>query len=142
MAQAVQAEPWPDETPIRVRIGLHTGAAQVRAGDYYGPVVNRCARIRGLGHGGQVLVSSVTAALVRRSLPDQASLRSLGEHSLKGLAETEEVFQLCHPSPAGCFPPLVSPQTPRHNLPLQRTSLIGREAEQAAVLALLGTTSW
>jgi predicted ATPase/class 3 adenylate cyclase len=141
MAQAVQAESWPAETPLRVRLGLHTGAAQMREGDYYGPVVNRCARIRGLGHGGQVLLSAVTAALVRRSLPPEASLRSLGQHSLTGLADVEEVFQLCHPTLPAEFPALVSPQAPKHNLPLQHTSLIGREAAQAAVLALLAAES-
>jgi class 3 adenylate cyclase len=56
MSLALLAEPWPAETPIRVRFGLHTGPAQYREGDYYGPVVNRCARVRGLGHGGQVLL--------------------------------------------------------------------------------------
>jgi class 3 adenylate cyclase len=78
IARAMLAEPWPIETPIRVRIGLHTGSAQLRAGDYYGPVVNRCARIRGLGHGGQVLLSAATAVPVRGALPARASLRLLG----------------------------------------------------------------
>jgi predicted ATPase/class 3 adenylate cyclase len=140
MAQAVLAEPWPPETPIRVRIGLHTGAAQRRAGDYYGPVVNRCARIRGLGYGGQVLLSATTAALVEHALPAGASLRGLGAHSLKGLSAPEEVFQLCHPSLPAEFPPLLSPRAPRHNLPQTLTGLIGREQEEAEILALLGTT--
>jgi len=137
MARALLAEPWPAETPMRVRMGLHTGAAQLRAGDYYGPVVNRCARIRGLGHGGQVLLSGATAALARGALPEGASLRSLGAHTLKGLAGPEEVYQLCHPDLPGAFPPLLSPQAPRHNLPATISTLIGREAEQGEVLALL-----
>ncbi len=120
-------------------MGLHTGSAQMRAGDYYGPVVNRCARIRGLGHGGQILLSAATASLVQGVLPAKASLRSLGAHSLKGISEPEEVFQLCHPDLPGDFPPLLSPQAPRHNLPLALSSLIGREAEQGDVLALLAT---
>jgi predicted ATPase/class 3 adenylate cyclase len=137
MTQAVRAEPWPPETPIRVRMGLHTGLAQYRQGDYYGPAVNRCARIRGLGHGGQILLSATTAALVREALPAGAYLRARGRHSLKGLTEPEEVCQLCHPDLPGEFPPLLSPQAPKHNLPPQLTSLIGREREQGAVLALL-----
>ena len=137
IGKAVLAEPWPAETLIRVRIGLHTGSAQLRAGDYYGPVVNRCARIRGLGHGGQVLLSSATTALVSDALPPGASLRSLGAHSLKGLSNPEEVFQLGHPDLPAAFPPLLSPQAPRHNLPRALSELIGREAEQGEILALL-----
>jgi predicted ATPase/class 3 adenylate cyclase len=137
MARAVLAEPWPPETPIRVRMGLHTGSAQFRAGDYYGPVVNRCARIRGLGHGGQVLLSAATAALVRDALPAGAGLRSLGAHPLRGLSTFEEVYQLCHRDLPVAFPPLLSPGAPQHNLPLALTALIGREAEQGEVLALL-----
>jgi predicted ATPase/Tfp pilus assembly protein PilF len=135
--QAVLAESWPAETPIKVRMSLHTGIAQWREGDYYGPVVNRCARIRGLGHGGQVLLSAATAVLVRDRLPEGARLRALGAHSLKGLSAPEEVFQLCHPALPAEFPPLVSPQAPKHNLPQALTCLIGREAEQGEVLALL-----
>ena len=137
MARAVQAEPWPAETPIRVRMGLHTGTAQFRAGDYYGPVVNRCARIRGLGHGGQILLSAATAALVRDVLPAGAGLRSLGVHPLRGLSAPEEVHQLCHSALPSEFPPLRSPMAPRHNLPRALTALIGREAEQGEVPALL-----
>jgi predicted ATPase/class 3 adenylate cyclase/Tfp pilus assembly protein PilF len=137
--QAVLAEPWPPETPIRVRFGLHTGTAEFREGDYYGPVVNRCARIRGLGHGGQVLLSSTTAALVQGTLTAEACLRSLGLYALKGLADPEEVFQLCHPLLPDAFPPLLSPQAPRHNLPSHWGDLIARDTEQAEILALLGT---
>ena len=134
--QAVLTEPWPVETPLRVRVSLHTGIAQVREGDYYGTVVNRCARIRSLAHGGQILLSSTTAALVRGNMPAGASLRSLGLHRLKGLTEPEEVFQLCHASLPDAFPSLLSPQAPRHNLPLAIISLVGREAMLVEVLAL------
>jgi predicted ATPase/class 3 adenylate cyclase/Tfp pilus assembly protein PilF len=137
--RAVLAEPWPAETPIKVRMSLHTGIAQCREGDYYGTVVNRCARMRGLGHGGQILLSSAMAALVRGRLPAGASLRCLGLHVLKGLSDPEEVFQLCHPRLPDAFPPLLSPQAPRHNLSAMQTGLIGRERELSEVLALLGT---
>ena len=84
-----------------------------------------------------MLLSSATAALVRDALPAGASLRSLGAHGLKGLSAPEEVFQLCHPDLPSEFPPLLSPQAPRHNLPQALSSLIGREGEQGEVLALL-----
>jgi predicted ATPase/class 3 adenylate cyclase len=137
--RAVHAEPWPAETPIRVRMSLHTGVAHFREGDYYGTVVNRCARIRGLGHGGQILLSHATAVLVQGKLPVGANLRSLGRCTLKGLSDPEEVFQLCHPDLPDEFPPLLSREAPTHNLPPTLTNLIGRESEQGEILALLGT---
>jgi class 3 adenylate cyclase len=95
--QALLAEPWPTAAPIRVRMGLHTGEASLRDGTYYGVVVNRCARLRGMGHGGQVLLSGATARLVSEALPEGIALRALGRHSLRGVAEPEEVYQVLHP---------------------------------------------
>ena len=135
---ALMSEPWPPETPIRVRMGLHSGWAELYEGDYYGPVVNRCARIKGLGHGGQILLSQVTAALARAGLPDAARVRSLGGHTLKGMDEAEEVYQVVHPDLPAEFPALASPQAPKHNLPVQPTSFVGREQELAAMMALVG----
>src|SRR3990170_598926 len=84
--QAIGAEPWPETTgPLKVRIGLHTGDSQEREGDFYGPEVNLAARIMALGHGGQVLLSDLTARLVKWSLPEGCSLTDLGEHRLKGI---------------------------------------------------------
>jgi predicted ATPase/DNA-binding SARP family transcriptional activator len=140
IGQALQAEPWPAGIAIRVRMGLHTGVAEQGDGDYYGPVVNRCARIRGLAHGGQILLSTATAALVREAVPVGAALRSLGLHRLKGLSVSEEVYQLCHPDLSDDFPPLRSPQVPKSNLPVALTNLIGREREQAAVQALVASS--
>src|SRR5262249_39457236 len=77
---ALAAEAWGLPRPLRPRMGLHTGAAEERDGDYYGPAVNRAARVMQAGHGGQVLLSQVMAGLVRGELPDGASLRDLGEH--------------------------------------------------------------
>ena len=71
--RAFAAEAWPTPRPIKVRIGLHTGEAELRDGDYYGTAVNRCARLRGIGHGGQVLLSEATVALVRESLPSEST---------------------------------------------------------------------
>jgi class 3 adenylate cyclase len=83
---ALVHEPWPTPTPLRVRIALHTGEAQLRASDYYGTAVNRCARLRAIAQGGQVLLSGVAAELVRDSLPEGCGLRVLGQHYLKDLS--------------------------------------------------------
>ena len=90
------SESWPTATPIRVRMAIHTGQVELRDGDYYGPTVNRCARLRGLAQGGQVLMSGVTAQLTRGQLPHGASLVDLGTHQLKDLSAPERVWQLVH----------------------------------------------
>jgi class 3 adenylate cyclase len=97
LQQALAAEPWPLPAPLAVRVAIHAGEVQEREGDFYGPVVNRCARLRAIGHGGQVLLSAVAAELVRDDLPKGAYLRELGVHRLKDLAAPERVVQLCHP---------------------------------------------
>src|SRR6187402_415600 len=71
------AEPWPTSTPPRVRLALHTGEAELRAGDYYGTAVNRCARLRAVAHGGQTLVSLATEQLVRGQLATRVALHDL-----------------------------------------------------------------
>jgi class 3 adenylate cyclase/pimeloyl-ACP methyl ester carboxylesterase len=100
------AEPWPLQTPLRVRIALHTGAAEFRQGDYYGSDVNRCARIRSLARGGQTLVSLATRELVGDRLAEGFIFRDLGSYRLRGLAATEQVFQLVIPGIENDFPPL------------------------------------
>jgi predicted ATPase/class 3 adenylate cyclase len=137
----LQAERWPDGTPIRVRIALHTGAADLdrEAGDYAGPTVNRVARLLATGYGGQVLLSGVSRDLCRDSLPSGCTLKPLGEHRLKDLGRPELVFQLCHPDLSPEFPPLRSLDSPDlpNNLPRQVTSFIGREKELKEVGALI-----
>ncbi|HLG01661.1 MAG TPA: adenylate/guanylate cyclase domain-containing protein [Acidimicrobiia bacterium] len=91
---AIASEAWPGDCAISIRAGLHTGEAEVRDGDYYGPTVNRAARLRGLAGGGQVVLSAATAALVADHLPDGCSLVVLGEHALKGLRRPEQVHEL------------------------------------------------
>jgi predicted ATPase/class 3 adenylate cyclase len=137
---ALVEEPWPLEAPLRVRMALHTGEADLRTGDYYGPAVNHCARLRAVAHGAQVLVSSVTADLVREGLAADITLRDLGEHRLKDLSRPERIFQLVHPDQAAEFPPLRTLDTLPNNLPLQLTSFIGREQAMVEVKRLLGTT--
>jgi predicted ATPase/class 3 adenylate cyclase len=141
LQQALVAEPWPVETPLRVRLALHTGEADQRGGDFYGAAVNRCARLRAVGHGGQVLLSQATADPVREHLPAGTSLRDLGSHRLKDLQQPERIFQLLHPALPADFPPLRSLEAFAHNLPRQLTTFIGREPQMAEVKQLLATTS-
>ncbi|HEY8744987.1 MAG TPA: adenylate/guanylate cyclase domain-containing protein, partial [Chloroflexota bacterium] len=96
--QALHGEAWPLPTPLRVRLALHTGEADLREGDYYGSAVNRCARLRAVAHGGQVLLSQTTFDLVRGALPPDTRLRDLEEHRLVGLTQPEHVYQLLHPA--------------------------------------------
>ena len=139
--QALAREAWPDAAgSLRVRMGLHTGESQQREGDYYGAEVNRAARVMSIGHGGQILVSEVTAALVRASLPRDVTLSNLGQHRLKGLTAPEQIFQLCHPDLPVEFPPLTSLELYKHNLPVQLTGFVGRETELASVRQLLTQT--
>jgi WD40 repeat protein/class 3 adenylate cyclase len=105
---------WSSETSqaleprIRVRMGIHTGETELRDGDYYGTAVNRAARLMSIGHGGQVLLSAVSAALVDGILPVGVAMRDLGEHRLRGLTRPERVMQLMAPELPADFPPLVT----------------------------------
>jgi predicted ATPase/class 3 adenylate cyclase/DNA-binding CsgD family transcriptional regulator len=137
--RAVGAEPWPPGAPIGVRMALHSGACTERDGDYFGPVVNRVARLLAVGHGGQVLVSGTTYELLADRLPGSIGLRDLGEHRLKDLGRAERVFQVTGPGLVGSFGPLRSLDDPalRHNLPSQATSFVGRGGELAELRALV-----
>jgi predicted ATPase/class 3 adenylate cyclase len=135
--RAFACEPWPTPRPVKVRMGLHTGEAEARDGDYYGATVNRCARLRGIGHGGQILVSEATAELARDALPAATDLRDLGEHRLKDLSRPERVFQILHSELPDEFPRLLSLELHPHNLPIEPTPLIGRERELGALRALM-----
>lgn len=125
---------------LKVRMALHSGPADLRDGDYFGPTVNRVARLLAAGHGGQVLLAGSTARQVDGALPDGAGLRDLGEHRLKDLAQPERVFELQPAGPPVSFPPLRSDVALTHNLPVQLTSFIGRTRELAEVRRLLATT--
>ena len=122
-----------------MRIALHTGEAQLLGGrSYLGHALNRCARIRATGHGGQVLVSATTAELVTDHLPGGAALEYLGLYRLKDLGTPERIWQLVHPELPSTFPALRSLDQFRHNLPIQLTPLIGREREIAELCSLSG----
>jgi len=134
--RALNAEAW-GETSIRVRMALHTGAADEREGDYFGPPLNRVARLLSAGYGGQTLISLATQELVRDCLPINTSLQDLGEHRLKDLFRSERVFQLDAADLSSQFPPLKTLDAKLTNLPAQPTPFIGRERELAAILNLL-----
>jgi class 3 adenylate cyclase len=105
-AQRVIAEAqWPTPDPLRVRIGLHTGAAEYRDGDYFGPAVNRAARVMDAAHGGQVLVSLATEEVLSEALPPGIQLIDLGEHQLRDLAKPQRIFQIVAPGLPSEFPP-------------------------------------
>ena len=125
--------------PIRLRIGVHTGEIQLRdEGNYAGPTINRTARLRDLGHGGQTLLSGTTEDLVAERLPADTWLVDLGTHPLRDLPRPERVVQLCHPDLVNDFPPLrTTKAVAASSLPAQLTSFVGREAELTQLRELL-----
>jgi predicted ATPase/class 3 adenylate cyclase len=162
MQQALHAEPWPTLSSkfqvqssklspfepgtlnfeLKVRMALHTGEADLRAGDYYGIAVNRCSRLRSAAHGGQTLLSRTTYDLVRENMPIVATgieleLRDLGEHLLRDLQQPQHIFQLVVPGLPADFPPLKTLDARPNNLPGQRSPLVGRRSELADVQRLL-----
>jgi predicted ATPase/class 3 adenylate cyclase len=136
--QTLSAEEWPPTIgPLRVRMALHTGAATERGGDYFGPPLNRVARLLAAAHGGQVLISVATRELLGDRLPEGTLLRDLGERRLKDLFGPERVFQLVAPGLPSGFPPLKTLDERLNNLPDQPTPLVGREKEVVEVTTLL-----
>jgi predicted ATPase/class 3 adenylate cyclase/DNA-binding CsgD family transcriptional regulator len=125
--------------PIRLRIGVHTGEVQLRdEGNYIGPTINRTARLRDLGHGGQILLSGTTEALVIDMLPPDAWLTDLGAHELRGVPRPERVVQLCHPDLCNEFPPLRTLKNVAvQHLPMALTSFVGREAQLTQIHEIL-----
>lgn len=144
-AQAVQAaldvqlaflEPV-GELTFKVRIGVHSGMATVRNGDYFGAAVNRGARLSASAHGGQLVLSQATVDLLAGRLPADVELVDLGTHRLRGLTEPERIHQLCHPALTRTFPRLRTVEGPDDHLPTQLTSFIGRTRELRDVMGLL-----
>jgi len=124
---ALAAATWPSTTGLRVRMGIHTGEANERGADYFGPAVNRAARIMAAGHGGQVLLSGVSAQLLGTGA--LIHLADLGEHRLKDLGQPEHLWQLGDTT----FPALRTLDRRPHNLRVQRTPLLGRGDDIEAV---------
>ncbi len=133
---ALHEHEWGSAGEVRVRMGLHTGEVLLRGENYVGMAVHIAARIMSAGHGGQVVVSEVTKALAEPS-HHEAEVRDLGEHQLKDLAAPRRLFQLSRGGLPTKFPPLRSIDTPRHSLPVDLSTFVGREAERADLGAML-----
>ena len=126
LQRALHAEPAPSSCQLRVRLALHTGVAELREGDYFGPPLNRVARLLAAAHGGQILLSLATEELVRDQLPPPVSVRDLGTYPLKDLRHPEQIFQLVTADLPVDFPPLRIPAAsppPAASLPLLSTKL-------------------
>ena len=137
--RAINDHDWSHGRPLRVRMGLHTGEGILGGDDYLGIDVNRAARIAAAGHGGQVLLSESTRAVVINDLPNGVSIRELGAHRLKDFPDATRLYDLMVDGLLADFPPLMSLETPS-NLPSELTSFVGRERELEAVESLLGST--
>jgi predicted ATPase/class 3 adenylate cyclase len=131
------AETWQLESPIRVRIALHTGAAEVQNGDYVGSSLNRIGRLLPVCHGGQTLLTQATEQLARDHLPDGARLLDLGQHRFRDLVYPERIYQLIIPGLPERFPLLKTLDSIPNNLPLQLTTFIGRQRELDEISGLL-----
>ncbi len=138
--RALGAHSWPDDRQPRVRMGLHTGEPVGESGEYVGLDVHRSARICGVGHGGQILLSLTTRELIADDVPDGITFRDLGDHQLKDLARPQRLFQIVAADLPADFPPLNSLDLLPNNLPRQLTSFIGREEQIAEVKRLLSTS--
>jgi predicted ATPase/class 3 adenylate cyclase/tetratricopeptide (TPR) repeat protein len=132
------AEAW-EPAPLKVRMGIHSGTALAgevvdRSGGYTGyTALARASRLMSAGYGGQVLISLATEVLVRDELPEDVSLRDLGEQRLKDLIRPEHIYQLVIPNLPSDFPPIRTLESYRHNLPMQMTTFIGREKEMIEI---------
>jgi predicted ATPase/class 3 adenylate cyclase len=141
--QALTSEPWGETGPIRVRMAVHTGTADVRVGEHKsgeylsGLALSHTARLLAVAYGGQILVSTTTQELVRDDLPSRIELRDLGQHRLRDLTRAEHIFQVVAPDLPHAFPALKSLEAVPNNLPRQLTSFIGREREIGEVKRLL-----
>lgn len=137
---ALAGESWEGAEPLRVRMAVHVGAAERRGGNYFGPTLNRTARLLAAAWGGQIVCSLATAELTDDQLPAELSLRDLGEQRLADLARPERVYQVLHAGLSEDFPALRTATVVRHNLPVALTSFVGREAELTTVAGTLSTS--
>lgn len=135
--RALRAADWAPLPELRVRMGVHLGEVTERSAEYFGPPLNRCARMMSAAHGGQVLASAAIVAATDGALPSGARLRDLGEHRLRDLSRAEHIYQVEADDLPTEFPPIRSLAAYRQNLPVQITSFIGREGDVQTVSQLL-----
>lgn len=131
--QACMAEDWGVVGDVRCRVGLHTGRAAVQGSAYHGAEVNRTARLMSTGHGGQILLSGATHALVSDDPLSDVAYEFMGRHELKDLDRPVAIWQVLHPDLPTEFPPLKSRSVSPNNLPLELSSLVGRDRDLALV---------
>ncbi len=136
LLRAMESEPWPDGIKLKARASVHSGEALTAGQDYYGPTVNKCARLRSVGHGGQILISGATKALVGSELPDDLGLRFLGSYRLKDIEQPEEIWQTLAPGTPTDFPPLRTWADIPTNLASDLTTFVGRAAEIIEITSL------
>jgi len=135
--RALTGEQWPGLEPLRVRMGVHVGTAEARDGDYFGPAVNRAARLMQAAHGGQILVSGAVEETTRGTLPADLVLRDLGMHRLRDLTEADHLYQVVGGDLNADFPPVQSIDAYPTNLPLALTTFVGRDDEVTEVASAL-----
>lgn len=125
--RTLASETWPASTPLHVRMAIHAGHAESRDGDYFGPSLNRVARLLATAHGDQIVVSRAASDLLTGNLPAELTLRDLGEYELRGLHLPERIFQVLAPGIPDTFAPLHTPERLLRNVPRPSTPLLGRE---------------
>jgi predicted ATPase/class 3 adenylate cyclase len=135
--RALDDHAWPERVDLQVRMGLHSGEAYLAGDDYGGFEVNRAARIAAAGHGGQILISDPTRALVADALVDGVGLRDLGSHALRDLPRPERLYQLEVPGLRTDFPALRTASPGVGELPARLTSFVGREGDVETIALLL-----
>ena len=134
--RTLQGSAWAEQR-LQLRMGLHTGEVELRdAANYVGSAINRCARLRDVGAGGQILISTTTRDLVADRLPEGVTLRDLGSHRLRDLARAERIYQVEHRDLGAVFPPLHGVDEVPNNLPTQLSSFVGRTVEMVEVSVL------
>jgi predicted ATPase/class 3 adenylate cyclase len=135
--RALVSAHWATGESLKVRIGLHSGEAESRDGDYYGAAANRAARLMSVAHGGQILVSLSTEELVSDALPEGVALVDLGEQRLRDLSRPERIFQVAAASLPVAFPAIRTVDAFPGNLPLEVTSFVGRREELVELSGVL-----
>ena len=138
--RALTAEDWKGIGSLTVRMGIHSGSAEFRDGDYFGGTLNRVSRVEGAAHGGQILLSRIAVELLEDERLDAISFKSLGNHRLRNLDRPEHLYQALAPGLADSFPPPRSMEALPNNLPVQTTSFVGREKELEDVKQTLKNT--
>jgi predicted ATPase/class 3 adenylate cyclase len=133
--RAIGAHGWPEGASVRIRMGLHTGEGILGGDNYVGVDLHRAARIAAAGHGGQVVVSDATRALVEPAAPEGVTFRDLGEHRLRDLPNPERLVQAVAEGLPAEFPALRSMDARPNNLPVQLTTFVGRRRELESVKA-------